>query len=71
MILKFLLVAGVIYFVYILFFKKSKINLKDENTKDISANEMVECSGCGVYVDIDEAILSNGKYYCSSDCIGR
>ncbi len=72
MILKVLLIGAVIYVVYIMFFKQKGVqnNSKQSDTKQKpQANEMVECQNCGVYVEISEAILSNGKYYCSNECI--
>lgn len=74
MILKLLLVIGVIAIIYFMFIKKkptifdSKQQKKD--AKD-QADEMVECSTCGVYVEIDEAILSGSKYYCSTECLNK
>jgi len=73
MILKLLLVIGVIYIVYIMFFKKRSIKTETKNGSKTSteANEMVECQSCGVYVELDEAILSNAKYYCSTECVNK
>jgi len=75
MILKILLVAGVIYVVYIMFFKK-KPSIKAQERKTThtdkqDANELVQCQSCGVYVELDEAILSNAKYYCSTECADK
>ena len=72
MILKVLLIGAVIYVVYIMFFKQKGVESqpKQSNTKQKpEADEMVECAHCGVYVEISEAILSNGKYYCSKECV--
>jgi len=72
MILKVLLIGAVIYIVYIMFFKQKNINNstgKREKKENVQANEMVECTQCGIYVEISEAILSNGKYYCSKECL--
>ncbi len=74
MILKVLLVAAVIFVVYIMFFKKRSIKpsqqQKNETKKDApKANDMIECAQCGVYVEVSECILSNGKYFCSRECI--
>ena len=74
--IKWLLVIGVIGAIYYLFIKKSapsvakkspKKDDRDRNTEDVE--EMIECSRCGVYVEIEEAILSNGRYYCSKECL--
>lgn len=65
--LKYLVVIGVIAFVYYFFIKKKPIqnNSSNDNSK---ANDMIECANCGTYCEINDAILSNGKYYCSSEC---
>ncbi|WP_297441845.1 PP0621 family protein [Sulfurimonas sp.] len=73
MILKFLLIAAVIAIVYFVFFKaKPSLNSANKkNDKKPEVNDMVECEVCGVYTEIHEAILSNGKYYCSSECLKK
>ncbi len=70
MILKILLVIGVIAVVYFMFIKKKPITTKNNDTK-AQANDMIECAKCGVYVEVGEAILSNGKYYCSQECLNK
>lgn len=72
MVLKVLAIAVVLVLVYIIFFKKDrekdigkKPNKKKENIEDI----MVECPCCGTYVSKKEAILSNGFYFCSKECL--
>lgn len=70
MILKVLLVILVIAIVYFMFIKKKPISNSSTKKRESSkSDEMVQCSKCDVYVDIDEAILSNGKYYCSQECL--
>lgn len=76
MILKLLIIGAVIAGVYFLFFKtkpEQKVTKKtsQKETKKIEADEMVECSTCGVYAEIEECILSNGKYYCSHECLTK
>ncbi len=75
MILKFLLVIGVIAVVYFMFIKKKPtLNERKKDTKEkeeIQSNEMVECVECGIYCEIDDTILSNNKYYCSSECLKK
>ena len=73
MILKFLLIAAVIWVVYIMFFKTKTTVEKTQKreTKKPEANDMVECANCGIYVEVQEAILSNGKYYCSRECLTK
>jgi len=74
MIFKFLLIAAVIATVYFMFFKTKptmKNAAKNETKKPTppEVNDMVECANCSVYVEVQEAILSNGKYYCSRECL--
>ena len=73
MILKLLLVIGVIVVVYFMFIKKKPIHNKAEPQQDkksdkLDANDMIECQNCGIYSELEDSILSNGKYYCSSEC---
>lgn len=72
--LKWLLVIGVIALIYYVFIKKKPAIKKDDSTKskaqeEEKPNEMVECSNCGVYCELDDAIISNGKYYCCDECL--
>jgi len=72
MILKALLIGAVIYIVYIMFFKQKSVataTKKQKKENKPQADEMVACANCGVYTEISECILSNGKYYCSDECI--
>ncbi|MDF1878245.1 hypothetical protein JHD46_01180 [Sulfurimonas sp. SAG-AH-194-C20] len=73
MILKVLLVIGVIGIVYFMFIKKkptiSQKNQAKAKKNEEKADDMVECSSCGVYAEVSESILSNAKYYCSQECV--
>ncbi len=73
MILKVLLVVAVIGIVYFMFIKKKPLKSTNSNKKHpkerVESNDMVECSTCGVYCELDESILSSGKYYCSDECL--
>lgn len=75
MILKLLLVVSVIAFVYIFFIKKkptiqsSDKNANETKKDEVQSNDMVQCSKCGIYCELDDAILSNNKYYCSQECV--
>jgi len=78
MILKLLLVIAVIGVVYFMFIKKKPIknSTKNETTKNEKnekpqSNDMVECSTCGIYAELSDSILSNNKYYCSDECVGK
>ena len=71
MVFKILTLMLVIFLVYIVFFKKNReLNKKDREKKyDEITDTLVECPKCGTYVSKDDAILSNGKYYCSKECL--
>ncbi|MCK9453851.1 MAG: PP0621 family protein [Sulfurimonas sp.] len=70
MILKILLVIGVIALVYFTLIKKKPSIDKSQKEKksDKIGSEMIECSVCGIYFDLDDAFLSDAKYYCSKEC---
>lgn len=68
MVLKVLAIVVVLILIYMFFFKKGReinISKKDEQIED----DLVECATCKVYVSQKEAILSNGKFYCSKECL--
>jgi len=69
--LKWLLVIGVVYLVYFFFIKKKPIENFKMNSKksEPKPNDMVECSTCGIYAEVNDSILSDGKYYCSKECM--
>lgn len=73
MIFKILAVAVVLFLVYIVFFKKNREVIVTKNKKkeeDKKAQDiMEECPTCKTFVAKDEAILSNGKYFCSNECL--
>jgi len=72
MILKILLIIAVIGIVYFMFIKqKPTIATKENGDKKADADDMVECAECGVYVQLSESIVSNGKYYCSHECLKK
>jgi len=70
MIFKILAIGVVLFFVYIVFFKKNReASIKNKKKYDQITDTMVECPTCSVYVSKEESILSNGKYYCSEKCL--
>ena len=79
MILKVLLVLAVIGIVYFIFIKKKPVfyntkstnNTKAKKSEKLESNDMVECATCGTFVEIDETIISNNKYYCSPECVDK
>lgn len=72
MILKILLLIAVAAAVYYVFFKsKPAVKTKSSETgaKEPQGEETVACATCGTFVPLDDAIVSNGKYYCSQECL--
>ncbi|MDY0117556.1 MAG: PP0621 family protein [Sulfurimonadaceae bacterium] len=67
MLLKFLLIAGVITAIYFAFFKKKPLSKKSIE----ESNDMVACHTCDTYTTIEDSLLSNGKYYCSKECLEK
>ncbi len=76
MIFKLIILAAVIYLVYTLFLKDGNLieKMKSQQSKPTKKEQngdvetVVECQKCGVYVSIDEALIKDGKYYCSKAC---
>ena len=74
--IKYLVVIGVVVGIYYFFIKKKPIasphtNEKKQKKETKESNDMVECASCGIYCEIDEAIISSGKYYCSNECVTK
>ncbi len=69
MLLKIVAVIVIIFLIYILFFKKNREKVINAKKNENIIDEMIECSTCKVYVSQKEAILSNGKFYCSKECL--
>jgi len=70
--IKYIVLGAIIYIIYIFFFKdKSILSETKTKTKDKNrdAQTVIECEECKTYVSLDEAILSNGKYFCSKECV--
>jgi len=69
-VLKFLVLVGLLYAVYYVFFKKKNIltKSKKENLKK-SSETMIECTQCKTYISVNEALLVDGKYFCSKECV--
>ena len=71
MLLKILLVIAVIGVVYFFFIKKSMPLTKerhDRKKQKEDENTMIECAACSTYISTSEAIVSSGKFYCSTEC---
>lgn len=67
--IKLLVLAGVIAAVYFIFFKKKSLT---PPSSDMSKDEaMIPCAECGTYVQVKEALMRDGKYYCSRECLEK
>ena len=71
MIFKVLALAGVLFLVYIVFFKRNRENTINKTKKDEEIDTMTECPTCKVFVARDDSILSNGRYFCSKECLNK
>ncbi len=67
--IKFLILGVILYLLYIVFFKKQTILKSPKKKKEVEADTVVECSVCKTYVSLDEAVLMDGKYFCSKECV--
>ena len=70
MIFKFLIFAVIMFIIYTLFFKKSAPKKSTKRKSEDDGEIMVECCECSTFVSKDEAIIKNGKFYCSKECAG-
>ena len=68
-----ILVIVLIALVYFLFIKKKPLpgeNQKPKKKKkDKESDDMVACKTCGTYISLNEALLQNGEYFCSNECL--
>ena len=70
--LKLVAVLVVLFLIYLVFFKKDRekeIKKNPKNKESLNEEIMQECPKCKTFVSKDEAILSNGKYFCSKECL--
>ena len=69
MVIKLLILGVVLFGVYLVFFKKNREKDIQNKKNDEITDTMMECPKCGTYTSKDESILSNGKYFCSKECL--
>ncbi len=69
MVLKIVAVIVIIFLIYSLFFKKNREKELFAKKNERITDEMMECPTCKTYVSQKEALLSNGKFYCSKECL--
>lgn len=74
---KLLIIVLVLAALYYLFFRKKKEATEEspETSAPKGKNKkpdeiMVECAKCGTFVSGGEAILKDGRNYCSKECAG-
>lgn len=62
-----LIAIGLLLYVIISNFVRKQKRLNNENKSEQNAEKMVKCHHCGLHILEQEALQSNGKYYCSQD----
>ena len=71
--LKWLLVIAVVGLVYFFFIKKKPLPEEGKTPKKkkekFDEDDMVECKKCGTYISLKEALLRDGNYFCSDECL--
>ena len=67
--LKFIILAGILYGVYYLFFRKPVITTTKKPDIKKNSETMVECKKCEAFVSVNEALIVDGKYFCSKECV--
>jgi uncharacterized protein len=67
MVVKVFILGLILFVVYVVFFKKNIKNNKKKHDEIIDT--MIECPTCSTYVSKDDAIVSNGQYFCSKECL--
>lgn len=73
--LKFLFNLAVIiivgYIIYVKFFKKPKQAPGNQNEfKKTDSSIMVSCDKCHTFVETNDSIVKDGKFFCSKECAG-
>ncbi|WP_024955277.1 PP0621 family protein [Sulfurospirillum arcachonense] len=72
MLFKALALAAIFFIIYIVFFKKPnttiKTKRKEKKKPQPKGDIMMECQQCQTFVSEDDAIIKDGKFYCSKQC---
>jgi len=66
MIFKLIIVAMIGFVIYKLLGGKFPQLPKD---KESDSDSLVECDTCHTYATVKDSIISNGKHYCSKECL--
>jgi len=64
---KLIIIILIVWFGYVLFKKFRKP--PNELSQKPSSNKMLACSVCKTHIPENEAILQDGKVYCSKSCL--
>ncbi|SFV88576.1 hypothetical protein MNB_SUP05-SYMBIONT-5-851 [hydrothermal vent metagenome] len=62
-----LIIIALLVFVGFYLFKK--LRASSTTAEQLSADKMVACSTCKTHIPENEAIMQNGKIYCSKECL--
>ena len=65
MFMKLVVVVLIVILIYFLFFKKLRKQVDDRNQID----DLIQCPKCGTFFTKKEGVLSNGKHFCSKECL--
>ena len=75
MIIKVLALIAVLVTVYLLFFKatrkentQSRQKKEKPSKKELDGDTMIECAKCSTFISTKEAIIKDGKFFCSREC---
>jgi len=71
---QWIVIGVLIALVYFIFIKKKPLSSERKNKNDkknnkASDDDMVECKKCGIYTTLNDALLKEGHYYCSDECL--
>ena len=72
---QWILVIVLIGLVYFLFIKKKPLanenstTTKKKKKEKLDEDDMVECESCGTYITLNDALLRDGSYFCSNECL--
>jgi len=68
MIIKLVLVMLLVWVGFVLFKKMRQPNVSSSSDSD-TGQKMIACSVCDTHIPESEAIVQDGKIYCSKDCL--
>jgi uncharacterized protein len=72
--LKILLLIVVFATIYLIFFKKRKVEHKSSESKNSKhpqvGEELIPCYKCGTLVVESDTFIHNGEQFCSRECAG-